>query len=277
MQLEFLFDDPVEEVFEKTEDKTLNQVWKEKLGELVFGDPDKLLVMYGFGAWTYYGNGADIRPGVSFHYMLDEKNEARGGRVEIMLGLTATDDAFAPRCTGEVPREFLEKIDTILEAFGYSRNQAFELLDFHPTLEVPQDIMNSLKSTGELGMMPFGLSEEQRIGWVDAVRRIGETIGTRDFRVDFAYKTGYDPEKGDIYLLSCTPKSKQSAGGDFFPAQTQLSPIEEEVLNAFVSQVSPHDKLAKLAESRDYVSTLLGSAVMSAIDKKFARTSGRGR
>lgn len=278
MQLEFLFDDPVDDVPEKTEEKTLSQVWKEKLGELVFGNADKLLDMRSFGAWTYYGNGADIRPGVSFRFTLDEgKAGSLGGRVDVMLGLTAADDALAPKCTGEVPKEFVEKIDTILEAFGYSRQQAFDLLDFNPTIEVTADVMNALRNAGELGMMPFGLNDEQRVNWHKAVASIGDKIGTRQFRVDFSCKTGFDPERGDIYLISCTPKSKEIAGGDMFPTLTHLSPIEEAVLEAFISQELPRDDLVKLAENRDNVPSLLGAAAMEAIEAKFARTSGKGR
>lgn len=263
-QMDFFFDDEP-----RAEVKPLSQILEESLGQLIFNDSSMRVQISKLGAWTFYGDGADVYPGVSFYYTITQSDSVSSGRADIMLGMTRENDAFAYRSIQEkTPREFADKIDDILKAFGLSRQAAFDMLSFEPAMEVNATVFACLRQRNDLGYNPFRLDAENEKQYKEAIRRISSQLGTDDFHVDFGYKVGFSPEKGEKYLISCTPASKPSIGGGYFPEPTQLSAFQKDVLDAFLGQTMSTEQLQNLLQEDDpNLPTLLAEAAQQEVNE----------
>lgn len=241
-QMDFFFDDEA-----TSQIKPLSQILEESLGQLIFNDASKRVSIANLGAWTYFGDRADVYPGVSFYYTIKQSDSVASGRADVMLGLTSSDDAFSYRSiTEKTPKEFADKIDEILKAFGYSRQGAFDMLSFKPITEVNATVLACLQQRNDLGYNPFQVSGENKKQYDAAIRTIVAKLGTEDFRVDFGYKVGFSPEKGERFLVSCTPNSQPSIGGGYFPAPTCMPAFQMAVLDVFLRQTTSSERLQNL-------------------------------
>lgn len=232
---------------------TLRQVFERNLAAYVLGNSAACLGFEGIRPVFATDAEGNSHPAVEFNVEIQRENgsQSRFFGLKAVLGDDPQEDTFSKETTesnnGDIPVEIGEKIDFILNAYGFNRSQIYEQLHFEATVKAPKDIIDALH--GYRGEKKKWQTPEKAALWKKTLEEVKlKKTDDNPIAVWIKYKSGYDPQYGDIYTACCPTWKSMSQKPPVFQASNELNAFQKDVLNDFFAQdCCPEERLYLIA------------------------------
>ena len=233
--------------------RTLKEIFERTLAEHVLGNSADRLGCEGIRPVFATDAEGNSHPAVEFDVKIQRENgnQYRFFGLKAVLGDEPHEDTFSKETAesnnGDIPVEIGEKIDFILNAYGFNREQIYEQLHFDATVKAPKDIIDALH--GWQGEKKKWHNAEKSALWKKTLEEVKLKKGSgTPIAVWIKYKSGYDPQYGDIYTACCPTWKSMSQKPPVFEASNELNAFQKDVLNDFFAQdCCPEERLYLIA------------------------------
>lgn len=233
--------------------RTLKEIFERTLAEHVLGNSADQLGCEGIRPVFATDAEGNSHPAVEFDVKIQRENgnQYRFFGLKAVLGDEPHEDTFSKETAesnnGDIPVEIGEKIDFILNAYGFNREQIYEQLHFDATVKAPKDIIDALH--GWQGEKKKWHNAEKSALWKKTLEEVKLKKGSgTPIAVWIKYKSGYDPQYGDIYTACCPTWKSMSQKPPVFEASNELNAFQKDVLNDFFAQdCCPEERLYLIA------------------------------
>ena len=211
----------------------LSALFEKELGAAVFGNEEKRLGIRDIRAEPIEDEQGYTQPGVAFTAVITEANGTEQTQnVVVGLGLNAGGDRLSYNCKAQP--EFVTGIETILNAYGYSRKQVLDYCGFEPMVKVPGHIVKAIAGLYE-GITPHWEDKKDLELWQQTLETIRLKTGNKRYLLDHVVRAGYDPEQGEMFYVCCNSTLGCYWFHDFEPSE-ELTAMQTMTLAKFDQQ-----------------------------------------
>ena len=192
-------------------------LFEKELGAAVFGNNEMRLGIRDIRAEPVEDEQGYTQPGVKFTAVVtDALGNEHTEDVAVGIGPDAGGDRLSCNCKAQ--HAFVTGIETILSAYGYSRNQVLDYCGFKPMVKVPGHIVKAIAGLYE-GVTPHWEDKKDIELWQQTLETIRLKTGNSRYLLDHVVRAGFDSEQGEMFYVCCNSTLGCYGFHDFEPSE----------------------------------------------------------